>query len=316
MMAHGILLPRDIPASEVVHFARHVEDLGFQELWVVEDRGFRGGVAQAAAVLASTTSLRVGIGILPAAVRNVVFAAMEVATLAQLFPRRIDVGLGHGMPAWLDSVGARPSRPLSFLEEYVQAMTALLRGERVAADGRIDVRDVALEPSALPDVVPDIFLGVRGPKSLAVSGRLAAGTVLAEPSSPEYVRVARAQIDASSRHRIVAYNVAVVADTNADAFATARPALQYVGDDDWGPHIAPLPFASELADLRTTSRTRTQFAERLPDEWVAQLALAGTPSTVRRRLRQLGEAGVTSSVMIPVGPDPFSAVTSFAQLID
>ena len=114
--AHGIMLPRDLDAARVLEFARLVDDLGFDELWVVEDLAFRGGIAQAAAVLASTTRIRVGIGILPAAVRNVAFEAMELATLAQLFPGRLDIGIGHGMPGFLREVGAWPERPLQFLE--------------------------------------------------------------------------------------------------------------------------------------------------------------------------------------------------------
>src|SRR6476659_284337 len=107
-LRHGIMLPRDIANGDLLAFAREVERLGFDELWVVEDLGFRGGIAQTAAVLAATETIRVGIGILPAAVRNVAFAAMEIATLAQLFPGRVDVGIGHGMPGWLRAVGAWP----------------------------------------------------------------------------------------------------------------------------------------------------------------------------------------------------------------
>ena len=94
----GVMLPRDLPAAQVLPFARSAEDLGFDELWVVEDLGFRGGFTQAAAVLGATARIRVGIGILPAAVRNPVYAAMEIATLEQLFPGRTDVGIGQ--PVW------------------------------------------------------------------------------------------------------------------------------------------------------------------------------------------------------------------------
>ncbi|RFA10698.1 luciferase [Subtercola boreus] len=313
--AQGIMLPRDIAAADVLRFASRVEELGFDELWVVEDLGFRGGIAQAASVLARTDRIRVGIGILPAAVRNVAFEAMEIATLAQLYPGRVDVGIGHGMPAWIASVGAWQARPLQLLEEHVRALRSLLNGERVTADGRVELHDVGLDASALPAVVPDILLGVRGPRSLAASGRIADGTVLAEPSTPEYVREALGRIASPTPHRIVAYNVAVVRDTDAEAWAAARPGLEWIGEPDWAPHLAPLAFATDLARLRAEAGSRAEFAARLPDEWVAQLSLAGSPATVIHRLRELHEAGVTSSVMIPVGPDPFAAVTALAQVL-
>ena len=69
----GVMLPRDLPAADVLPFARAADAHGFAELWVVEDCFFRGGIAQAAAVLATTPRIHVGIGILPAAVRNAAF---------------------------------------------------------------------------------------------------------------------------------------------------------------------------------------------------------------------------------------------------
>ena len=45
-----------------------------------------------------------------------------------------------------------------------------------------------------PDQIPPISLGVVGPKSLSLSGRVADGTILSEYSSPAYVSWARGQI--------------------------------------------------------------------------------------------------------------------------
>ncbi len=45
-----------------------------------------------------------------------------------------------------------------------------------------------LKPSVVPDGVPPLLAGVRGPRSLALAGRVADGTVLAEPTTPERVR--------------------------------------------------------------------------------------------------------------------------------
>ncbi len=97
-MTAGVMLPRDLAAAEIVPFARRAEELGFGEVWIVEDLGFHGGIAQAATVLAVTSRIRVGIGILPAGARNVAFTAMELATLARLHPGRLVAGIGHGVP--------------------------------------------------------------------------------------------------------------------------------------------------------------------------------------------------------------------------
>lgn len=303
----GVTLPRDLPASQVLHYARAAEELGFDELWVVEDLGYRGGFVQAAAVLGATERIRVGIGILPAAVRNPAFAAMEIATLEQLHPGRTDVGIGHGMPVWMRQAGVWPERPVAFLSEYVTMVRALLGGAEAAG--------VRLEPSAVPDAVPPLLLGVRGPRSLAASGRVADGTVLAEPVAPEYAAAALDAISPSGEHRVVAYNIGAVHDDERTALRTARPGLAWIGEPDWAPHVAPLDFADDFAELRAPSASREEFAERLPDEWVARLALAGTPARVRERIDALGRAGVTSSVFIPAGPEPMAALGALARVL-
>ncbi|WP_380286385.1 LLM class flavin-dependent oxidoreductase [Kitasatospora purpeofusca] len=310
------MLTRDLPTHQVLPFARQAEDLGFDELWVVEDLAFRGGVAQAAAVLAATSRIRVGIGILPAGARNPVFAAMEIATLAQLFPGRIDVGIGHGMPPWMRAAGAWPSSPLTLLGEYIAALRALLRGERLETEGRyISLSGVQLDPSALPEVVPDILAGVRGPRSLAVSGAVADGTILAEPATPPYIRTALDHIAATRPHRVVAYNPASIHADPATALDAVRPRLEWVGEPDAHAHTAPLPFAADLAALRARCTDRQEFTRRIPDTWVSQLAIAGTPEQARARLGELHTAGATSAILVPDPGNPPTALAHLAQLI-
>ena len=310
----GVLLPRDLPAAQIIPCAQKAERLGFDELWIVEDCFFRGGIAQAAVALASTTRIHIGVGILPAAARNPAFATLEIATLAELFPGRLTVGIGHGMPVWMRQVGAMPASPLTMLEESVTAIRALLAGETVTVSGRyVSLDEVTL--ASPPRIAPPILTGVRGPRSLALSGRSADGTILAEPVTPEYLAASRAHIAAAGEHRIVAYNVAAIDDDVAVARQAARVGLEWIGDPDWAPHIVPLPFAAEFAQLRANSSSRTEFAQRMPDEWVDALSLAGTPSRVRARIVELQEAGAHSVVLVPTAADPLAELDALARVL-
>jgi alkanesulfonate monooxygenase SsuD/methylene tetrahydromethanopterin reductase-like flavin-dependent oxidoreductase (luciferase family) len=311
--AVGVMLPRDLPAAQFRAYAQRAEELGFDELGVGEDCFFRGGIAQAAAVLAMTERIRVGIGILPAAVRNAAFTALEVSTLAELFPGRVDVGIGHGMPGWMRQVGAWPASPLTMLGEHLEAVRAILGGARTSTDGRyVSLDGVQLE--SVPPA-PRILAGVRGPKSLALAGRSADGTVLAEPVTPEYVAEALRHIAPTREHRIVAYCIAVVDDSADAARDAARPALEWIGEPDWDVHIAPLPFADEFRALRRASPRRADFVAAMPDAWVDQLAVVGTVDGARMRIGQLHDAGVTTTVLIPVGPDPLVALENLARVL-
>lgn len=310
----GVLLPRDLPAHQVLPYARRADALGFAELWVVEDLGFRGGTAQAAAALAVTERIRVGVGILPVGARNVAFAAMEAATVAELFPGRLHLGIGHGMPDWMRQVGAWPASPLTAFEEYVTALRALLRGEEVTVDGRyVRLDGVRLENP--PAEVPPVLAGVRGPKSLAAAGRCADGTVLAEPVGPEYLAAAIGQIGHAPGHRVVAYDVAAVDADPAAARDRVRPALAWIGDPGWAPHIDPMDFAAEFRDLRDRTPDRAAFAAALPDAWVDRLAVVGTPEQAPARLDGLALAGADAVVLAPAGPDPLAALEGLAAVL-
>ncbi|WP_433603872.1 LLM class flavin-dependent oxidoreductase [Dactylosporangium sp. CA-139114] len=306
-------MPRDLPADRVLTYARRAEQLGFEELWVVEDLGFRGGVAQAGAVLAATERITVGIGILPAGARNAAFAAMELATLTQLFPGRVIAGIGHGMPDWMRQAGARPASPLTLLREYTVAVRALLRGELGPAAGRyVAVEGVVIGET--PPTPPPVVLGVRGPKSIAMAGEVADGLLLAEPCAPPYVADAVSRFAAPSPI-VVTYDAAAVAGDGRAARDLVRPGLAWIGEPDWAPHLAPLPFAGELARHRAAAASREEFAATLPDEWVRELSLAGTPDEVAERIAARRTAGATSVVLLPAEPDPLDALTRLAHVI-
>src|SRR3954451_3272060 len=167
----AVVLRPTLPPERLVEQAQAAQAGGARELWLWEDCFLTGGIAATAAALAATERIVVGIGILPAPVRNAAFAAMELATLARLHPGRLHAGLGHGIAEWMRQVGAKPASQLTLLEEMTVAVRALLRGETVDTEGRyVRLRGVALAHP--PATVPPVSLGVLGPKSLRLSGRL------------------------------------------------------------------------------------------------------------------------------------------------
>lgn len=309
----GVVVSAQLPAHEFAGYVRRIEQLGFHQAWLVDDFCFHGGFAQAATALAVTNTLRVGIGVLPAAARNVVFTAMEVATLAGMHPGRLTVGVGHGMPEWMRQAGDWPASPLTLLDEYVRVLRQLLSGAEVNFDGRcVRVRGARLVHP--PAEVPPVVTGVRGPLSLRCSGEVAQGTVLAEPVAPEYLAFALAHIGAAE-HEVIAYNLA---DVDADpqvARDRVRGALAVVGEPDWQQHVTVMEFGAELAELRSRCGSAAEFAAALPDAWVDQLAVVGTPASARERLAVLHGAGADQVALIPVGADRHAALDRLAALV-
>jgi 5,10-methylenetetrahydromethanopterin reductase len=276
----GIVVRPELSPESLIDHARRAESAGFSELWLWEDCFLAGGVAMCATALAATETVTVGLGVMPAPARNAAFAAMEIAALARLHPARFHPGFGHGVDDWMRQVGAKPASQLELLEETVAAVRALLAGETVSVEGRyVRLRGVALDHP--PGTVPPVSVGVRGPKSLELAGRVADGTVIDWLSSADYVRWARGRIDAgrsaagrTDPHRLTVYACCAA---DADGEAAIRRAVD---------------------ERRAEGGGQAAFL----DAPLGDLALIGDADAQRRTLAALEEAGADCVVL--VSPDP------------
>ncbi|MER5618761.1 LLM class flavin-dependent oxidoreductase [Streptomyces sp. NPDC002215] len=221
----GVMHDRDWAPEGLPEFARRAETLGVDDLWVVEDLGWNGGVSAAAVALGATHRLRVGIGITPAPLRSPSLLAMELATLARVFPGRLVAGIGHGVREWMAQVGVAPRSPLALLEETITSVRALLRGERVEVTGR-EVRLQGVRLVHPPADVPPVIAGVVRPRSLELSGRVAAGTLIAEGHGPrdlEHIRKLTAKGGATADHTLTVFAFACVGNDSDQVARTLHP---------------------------------------------------------------------------------------------
>jgi 5,10-methylenetetrahydromethanopterin reductase len=269
-----------IPTEEVAPLARAIERRGFDEVWVCEDLGRNGGIAQAALALAATERCRVGIGILPAAVRNVAYLAMEIASLCRAHPGRFLPGLGHGMPNWLKQVDAHPASLLACLEEVTLVTRRLLVGETVTFHGRhVEIEDVTLQ-FPLPEP-PPLCWGVRGPKGIELASRVADGLILAEGSGPAYVARACERMPAEANNVVFAW---------------------FSIDPD--PAVAVERLRGTVAAALGKSYMRSQLGELGTDEAtdavVAELTVSGDAEGCAEAIARLYDAGADSVVLQPI----------------
>ncbi|MFB9178124.1 LLM class flavin-dependent oxidoreductase [Dactylosporangium sucinum] len=287
----GVMFDCDREPEELVGFAQALDVLRVDDFWLVEDLGWGGAIASAAAVLASTQRLRVGIGIVPAPLRNPALLAMEAATLARLYPGRFVTGIGHGVSEWMAQVGASTPQKLALLEETIRAVRSLLRGGPVTLDGRaVHLRDVQLwHPPAEP---PAILAGVVRPRSLELSGRVADGTIVAEGHGPREVAAALAHIDkgraapgAPARHELTVFT--------------------YLCADD------------DAARVRAaTDRIVATQAAWLGVEPADVFVIAGPAATAAKAVRTLWDAGAQTVVLRPLGDDRLGQVRAVLAALD
>ncbi len=267
MTSIGAMIRREIAPERMADHAREIAPM-LDELWIVEDVPYAGGISQLGHVLSVTSDVVVGHGIAPAPFRNPMALAMEWATLERLHPGRVACGIGHGLQTWMASIGEQVASPLTLLEETIVATKQLLGGHEPTMDGRYrSLSDYKLEFP--PHRVPTISAGVVGPKSLVLSGRVADGTILPESTGPENVKKARALIDRgrSEAKRTDDHRITVFAGVFCGDPADLGPPPEGVITDGW--------------DVIETST-----------------------AAAAAKLQTLVDAGVDSLVLVPFGPEP------------
>ena len=288
---------RSLPAPFVVEVAEALEAAGVDQLWVIEDCFYTAGISLAATALARTESLTVGLGILPAVARNPAVTAMEIATLAQLAPGRLVAGVGHGIQEWMEQMGERTPSPLTTLQEAITIVRRLLHGETVTFDGSVfTMHDVTLD--APPEDPPPVLAGVRGPKSLALAGRVADGVVLAEGAGPTYVRESIEHAGAPDPFRVSVFTALAIGDDGREMRRIMAPFVAGLLD---GVNPAPNahPHIDEIRE-RHAARGVDGIAD-MPAEWWIELGAIGTFEDAVRHAEALADAGAHDVTFFP-GP--------------
>ncbi len=295
----GVIFHPSFSPTLLVEYARKAETAGFDELWLWDDCFWAGALTSAAVALASTERLRVGIGILPVAVRHPLFVAMEITTLACLYPGRILPGFGHGVEAWMKQIGAAAKSTLTRLEEVVTVVRQLLEGEEVSFAGT-EVRMERVQMQRAAPQVPPLLIGAMREKTIQLAGRVGDGVILAEMSSPAYVRHARGQMNATEKQTVVYVQARVSAD-GTTARQAIRPGL--LDGLSWAePQLRAAGLYEESRTLLTLGPT--EAARSLPDEWLSMLTVSGTPEQASASVMALAEAGATSVVLQPQANHP------------
>ena len=167
------------PVADIVAQARLAEEVGYDSVWVMDhvfiQRGARRVLAHdplltLAAVASATERITIGSLVLCHAFRHPVQLAREAAALADASGGRFVLGLGAG---WhrpeFDALGLPFDHLVGRLEEAVDPLRSLLRGDRAGVDGEwLRLRDASIAVTSPP---PPMWLAAEGPRMLAIAAR-------------------------------------------------------------------------------------------------------------------------------------------------
>ena len=320
-----------------LEIAKYAEEQGFSEIWQADTRLARDCVVLMSALLAETSRIRIGSGVLPIYTRNPAVIAATWSTmweLGGLTPEgdsRVMLGLGAWWEPIAGRVGADRRKPLTAMREYIEAIRALFTMEEVTYEGefvnldrvRLDVAYGDTSPRDIP-----VYIGATGPKMLELTGEICDGVVLNYVVSTDYVRGAvdavaagaaksGRTIDEIDRPELLACSLSD--DDPDEAILTGKSLVAYYLGTE--PHIMKASGADpELVDRiqdivgwPATEEDYRQAAPLIPDDLVRTLMAVGTSDECRDTVAQYMDAGVTCPILYPLMPDVKPVVDAFAH---
>lgn len=157
----GISFQPILPVPDLARIARAAEVAGASYVFVADEGTDRDMYVVMTAVALATSRIVIGAQITNPFSRHPVATAAAFASLEELAPGRIIVGLGVGGFRVFDPMSIKPARPFTALRETVEAVDLLLAGEEVTYDGEIhlDRARIPWSPRRLP-----ILIAGRGPR--------------------------------------------------------------------------------------------------------------------------------------------------------
>lgn len=319
------------PLRDAMEYTRYAEERGFEGVWQAESRLVREATVPMAAYAAVTSRIKVASGVVSIWTRNVGLLAATFATLDELAPGRIILGLGAWWEPLASKVGVKRRRPLLAMREVVESTRRLLAMERVTYHGEFvhldDVEIDIVHGDRSPKQVP-IYVGATGMQMMELAAEVADGVVLNYMVAPDYTRrameaiaagAARAgrRVDDVDRPQLVVCSL----DEDRDlALDRARELLtQYLGQQ---PHIMKAsgvdPALIEAIGKELTwpaGPEQIRKAMRLvPDEAVQMISASGTRDECKAKVEEYIAAGATCPVLYPLGDDVRAMIDTFSGL--
>ena len=302
------------PLPDVVRQVQLAERLGYDTAWITDSHLIcRELWVTLAACATATSRIRLGPGVTVPHSRHVSVTASAIATLHDLAPGRVVIGVGTGgssaqtMGLALAEVGKAAT-----LERTAVALRRLLHGDTTRFETGIDGRLAWLDgPRAIP-----IYLAGSGPRMLETAGRLGDGAIVYATVSPDVLGVAIERVAAGARAAGRApggLDIALWAPMSIGrdrerardhargrvASACRHPLPVRLAEEDEAAMRRVRESYDAYQHATAASRHRTLVSDRLVD----LMALAGTPDDVAAQVARLrGVVGLTRVIAFPQAP--------------
>jgi 5,10-methylenetetrahydromethanopterin reductase len=285
------------------------EELGYETAWITDSHLVcRELWVTLAACALATSRIKLGPGVTVPHTRHFSVTASAIATLEDLAPGRVVLGIGTGGSS-AETMGLSVQRAarVATLEAVVEGVRRLVSRGSVKLDSGVEARLAWLDtPRAVP-----IYVAGSGPKMLRAAGRLGDGAIMYAGVAPEILRAGLTHVaaGAAERGRKLA-DVDVVLWVPTAVGRDRAKARDHVRGRVASAMRHPLPVDLSAEDQAAVRRLRDAYdsyqhatavsrhRELVPDRFVDLIALAGTPQEVREQARRVMQVREVKRVII------------------
>src|SRR5205823_6025232 len=194
----GLLLLPSRPVPEMAALVARAEALGYDDVWLADERFFREVYATLTVFAQSTRRVRLGPCVTDPYSRHPALTAMAIATLDEIAGGRAVLGFGAGVSG-LAELGIDSSRSATAIREGIDLVRRLLAGATVTLKGeQISFHNGRLDWAPARAGIP-IYVASQRAAGCRVAGRVADGAIMQGALAEPLVRFLRDTVHGAAR---------------------------------------------------------------------------------------------------------------------
>jgi len=325
MVKFGVEFVPSEPYWKTTFYAIQAEKRGFDNLWITDHFNNRNVYVTLTSAALHTERIKLGPGVTNPYLINPVVTAQAIASLDEIAPGRVVLGIGAGDKTTLKSTGLEMRKPLTAVRECVEIMRRMLRERSVTFEGEMfktsDAKFFFKPRKEIP-----VYIGAQGPKMLELAGRIGDGVLInaGHPRDVEYaVGCVKKGIERAGKRLtdvdIAAYTSFSVHEDLKKATQAAVPVVAYVaaGSPDvvLQRHNIDREKAEKIGKALKAGRWGEAFS-LVSSRMIEAFSVCGTPEMCIERIAQLLKSGISQFVVgSPIGPNVRKAIDLISDKI-
>jgi len=296
------------------------ENIGIDGIWLSEHPDNRSSILTACHLLKTFTRIWIGIGVLNPYMFHPLTMAQVAATLSEIAPGRVYIGIGAGDRISLERAGIKRTHPLRRVERCVKIVREILRR------GFYDDEEISIKLNFRPRSAIPIYVGAQGRRMLRLAGRIGDG-VLVNHTNPDLLESAVNEVkngveEANRRINeldLAAYLTISMGEDESRALKAAAPYSAYIisgAGEELIERLGIDPRVVEEVKRVLRAGDWARLYQILPPDYIRATAFIGGIDELKEFVAKLLKLGYTQIVFGgPFGPRVLKALRMIGEVV-